>query len=641
MNKNNYEITEVPCSECGDIDYRDIMNMSTQGEYVAQQSVVLTAMNTSFQVIRTLYQANKGTLSKAGGVIKSIFTYLWRQKNSQEEWDNFMKAVEILIAEELSTYARNDAIASVRGLENVLNEYQEALDDLALDPTNSALKDEVKRWVTTVHGQFEATMPTLAVGGYEVQQLVAYAEAANLHLAFLRDVAKFGYQWDLDKTTVANYYKDLKENTQIYTDHCVRTYNTGLEKTKSLMGAINPKDYNKYPYLNPYANGSTNFYKKVLQWNVWNDFRRDMTIMVLDLVALWPTFDPEVYTNPEGVDLELSREVYSTAYGRYGSSTHGGDWKSWEVMETAVDRSPHLVSFLTNLAIYQKTYSSSSTNTKLDQYDGVINTLKTVGSTSTFEDGFAPISKEAYRSVKNIPGEYINGVDLRLGMVPCSLTFKTYSSGTFFAGQCYSHLAQSTFYNLSATIAYHRLSYVNAIDDNFSGYYSGWGIGTWGMGWLHENLKTLNIIHATKSSCIPAVKARILTNSATVIKGPGSTGGDLVKLPGVPSTSDIQVRMNMTREVWKNYRIRIRYATSSSAQLFVGKWTGRWAATANINLAATYSGELTYSAFKLADVPFNITTGEPEFSFELRNNSGGPILIDRIEFIPLEGTFAE
>ncbi|OOR07100.1 hypothetical protein BW897_30550 [Bacillus cereus] len=638
MCQPRYPLTEAPCPERGDIDYRDVMNMSADGGYVEQQGVVLGAITTSFQVIRQLYRANKGTLSTAGGIIKSIFGFLWKKQTVQDQWREFMEAVEILIAKEISEQVISEALAQLKGLEEILIVYQDLLDDLATDPSNLNLQAAVRTQAIAVHDFFIYTMPQLSESGYEVQQLVAYAEAANLHLAFLRDFVMFGQrQWGFEAKTVETYYGYLKTRIQVYTDHCVNTYNKGLEQTKNLMGSINPKDYKKYPYLEPFANSDTNHYQKVLQWNVWNDFRRDMTIMVLDLVVVWPTYDPRVYTNVEGVEIELSREVYSTAYNRYGSSTDMGDWKNWEIFETSVVRPPHLVSFLTRLDIQKKKYDTAPTNTKLDQYDGVINVLNTIGSTSTWDDGFAPISKSEYRTTTQIPGAYINGINIVSGRLPCNLSFTTNSSGTHGVGNCFGH--QQPHYRLSATILHHRLSYVNGMDDNFSGYYSQWGIAAWGFGWVHESLKTSNIIHATRNSLIPAVKARILTNGATVIKGPGSTGGDLVKLPA--ASGDLQVRMTMTREVAKNYRVRIRYAAASKAELFVGKWTTNWAATATISLAATYSGSLTYSAFKFVDVPFNIYTGESTFSFELRNNSGGPVLIDRVEFIPIEGNLDE
>ncbi|HDX9614535.1 TPA: hypothetical protein ROY01_005730 [Bacillus toyonensis] len=631
-----YPLANAPASEWENMNYRDVMNMSIGRTYIEQQDVIGAAISTSIQVIGQLLKLAHPALGVAAGIINSIFKFLWPILNNQSEWDQFMQAVEIMIDQKIDNYARNKALAELQGLQEVLLEYQDTLADLATDPTNPGLQSIVLNQAQTTDNLFRYAMPSFRVQGFEPQLLVVYAQAANLHLSLLRDMVKFGSQWGMPSLTIEGKYQDLKKYIQEYTDHCVITYNQGLQKAKSLIGTLNPKDYNKYPYLNPYSNGgNAHYYGQVLDWNVMNDFRRDMTLMVLDLVVIWPTYDPRQYTNPNGVEIELSREVYSTAYGKVGES-----WENWEVIENAYVRPPQLVSWLTNVAIYLKKYPANTTNTlKLDQYDGVINTLKTTNSTSTWETGFSPLSKPEYRETRNVPGDYINGINMSLGMVPCSLNLTTASSGNFDVGICRYGLAQSNIYYPPVTIPSHRLSYVNAIDNNFSGYYGQWGLGTWGFGWLHNSLKTTNIIHATRSSHIPAVKARILTNGATVIKGPGSTGGALVQLPAV--SGDVQVRMNMTREVWKNYQVRIRYAASSNAQLFVGKWTGSWAATTTLNLAATYSGALTYNAFKYADVPFYITTGEPEFSFELRNDSGGPIIIDRIEFIPIEGNLEE
>ncbi|HDX9614589.1 TPA: hypothetical protein ROY01_005790 [Bacillus toyonensis] len=639
MCQPRYPLAGAPGSECECMDYQSVMNMSDGKSYVEQQGVITNAITTSVQVIRELYRSNKGTLSTAGGIIKAISVFLWKKQHVQDQWKEFMDAVEILIAKEISEQVYSEAIAQLEGLEQVLIVYQDLLDDLATDPSNPDLKAVLRTQAIAVHDFFIYTMPQLKEVGYEVPQLVAYAEAANLHLAFLRDFVMFGSQWGFDTRTVDTYYGYLKTNIQAYTDHCVTTYNNGLEQTKNLMGSINAKDYTKYPYLNPYANSETNHYQKVLQWNVWNDFRRDMTIMVLDLVVVFPTYDPGVYTNLEGIEFELSREVYSTAYNRFGSTTHDGDWKNWEIFETSVVRPPHLVSFLTRLDIQTKKYDSAPTNTRLDQYDGIINVLKKVGLTSTWDDGFAPISKSAYRTTTQIPGDYINGVNLTSARLPCNFSFTTTSSGTKSVGGCY-YSPQPAYYPLSATISNHRLAYVNGMDDNFSGYYSGWGIAAWGFSWLHESLKTSNIIHATRSSHIPAVKGGELEFGGTVVKGPGSTGGDLVKLPAYTGTST-QLRLYIRPEqLGKNYRIRIRYAAQASASLFVGKWIGRWGGSQTLNLNQTYASSLTYGSFQYVD-SFPITTNESEFKLEFRCNSGGPVLIDRIEWIPIEGTLEE
>ncbi|XLP25900.1 insecticidal delta-endotoxin Cry8Ea1 family protein (plasmid) [Bacillus toyonensis] len=639
MPQSRYPFAEAPVFECECMDYQSVMNVSGGQSYVEQQNVVTNAITTSFQVIRELYRSNKSILSAAGGIIKSIFNFLWKKAYAQDQWKEFMQAAEILVNQKISDQVLSEALAQLQGLEEILRVQLDLQDDLATDPSNTILQEQVRNHALNVHDFFIYTMPQLRESGYEVQQLVAYAEAANLHLAFLRDVVMFGFQWGIPSATVETYYTYLKNNIQAYTDHCVNTYNTGLEQTKNLMGSINPQDYTKYPYLNPYANSYTEAYKKVLQWNVMNDFRRDMTTMALDLVVVWPTYDPRVYSNLEGVEIELSREVYSTAYGRVGS-THGGDWKGWEAIETAFVRPPHLVSFLTNLYVYERTYYPGYIGNRQDQFQGVVGTFRDMG-TKTWEDGFRNYRAPAAELIQRvIPGDYINGYDMHLAANPCDYRWKTSSSGTVQTGYCMYTIDQPNIYDFYPNIQDHRLSYVNSMYGSTSSSDT-WGLTTWGLGWLHTSLKQSNIIHATRSSHIPAVKGYHLEFGAVVVKGPGSTGGDLIKLPAY-NTEWTQFRTRVRPErTGTPYRVRIRYAAQANASLFVGKHAGGWRETATLSLTATTSSNTpSYSEFRLIDA-FNTTANESEFQMEFRCNSGGPVFIDRIEFIPIQGTLEE
>ncbi|PEA06278.1 hypothetical protein [Bacillus cereus] len=65
---------------------------------------------------------------------------------------------------------------------------------------------------------------------------------------------------------------------------CVRWYNTGLQEQ----------------YDTRY-------------WSKFNNFRTTMTISVLDTVAVWPTFNPKLYTLP--TKSQLTRMVYTQKVG--------------------------------------------------------------------------------------------------------------------------------------------------------------------------------------------------------------------------------------------------------------------------------------------------------------------------------------
>ncbi|MGG5742196.1 delta endotoxin C-terminal domain-containing protein, partial [Bacillus cereus group sp. IBL03679] len=416
------------------------------------------------------------------------------------------------------------------------------------------------------------------------------------------------------------------------------TYKVGLDKAVALKPNI--KDYNKYPYLKGYttSGSTTDFYIPVIHWNLMNDFRRDVTLMALDLVAIWPTYDIEKYTNPNGVNIQLSREVYSTAYGKVENKS-----QNWEVIERNFVRSPHLVTWLTNLAFYM---SSNPGYFDLEQYAGIKSRLSLTGSNSTWEEGLSPV--QAYSSIQNVTSNDIGGLRITTNEVTCAFDFKNPIGARIKAfGKCYeSSFGGQYAYVHEASIsppsssypATHRLSYGNAMESKLASGTKGLKcVGLFGFGWLHNSLTPENTIVSDKTTQIPAVKGNAVDNGATVVRGPGSTGGDLVRLPAYNqqwTQLRVKVRPSATART-RGYKVRIRYASEGNANLFVGRYDDSygWRENDNYPVERTFSGSMTYSAFTYLDT-FNFSANEEEFKIELRCNSGGPIYIDKIEFIP-------
>ncbi|WP_353054847.1 insecticidal delta-endotoxin Cry8Ea1 family protein [Bacillus thuringiensis] len=522
-------------------------------------------------------------------------------------------------------------------MQNALELYQEAADAWNQEPNNEAYKERVRRQFTATNTVIEQRMPSFRVLGFEVPLLVVFAQAANLHLQLLRDAVKFGEGWDLPSIEIENLYTRLTNRTREYTDHCVNTYDEGLKQARALKG--NPKDYTRYPYLDPYSKDPTygKYYNAPVDWNLFNDFRRDMILMVLDLVAVWPTYNPRVYPNPYGVQIQLSREIYSTVYGRGWV-----DNSSVDAIESTLVRPPHLVTELTNLKFTQR--DPMQGESWYAKFGTVTNTLRYIGSSNTWEESFSAIGLGAMRPVQNVPTTNIGNLSLALSEVPVGFAFYDGYDG-FITGVGESSYA--TWWNgipkaSDSNENSHHLSYVAALGSNNT---AGWWpytypnplLGEWGFGWLHNSLKPENTILSDKTTQIPAVKGNGVEFGATVVRGPGSTGGDLVGLPaynGGWTQLRVVVKPSTTART-RGYNVRIRYASEGNANLFVGKYVvNRWYETGNYNVDRTFSGGMTYNAFKYLDA-ISFAANEEEFKIELRCNSGGPIYIDKIEFIPV------
>lgn len=640
-----YPLMQVTGSALQNMDYKDWMNMSSDGNLVnlgagynasIRDSIITTLSITSY--LCSLAPPPVGpAFSAAAGILSVLLGFLW-PSGTQSTWEAFMNAVEQLINQKLSDYARSKAISELEGLQDALTLYLEAVEDWEKDKNDGAAQERVRTYFRALNLDFVNAIPQFRIQGYEAVLLAVFAQAADLHLLLIRDGFLFGAGWGFKQDEIDDLYVMLQSRTRDYTDYCVFAYNKGLDEAKKLIGKLNPEDFNKYPYLNPYTKDFREqpYYTHVLNWNVVNDFRRDMTIMAMDIVSLWPTYDPKLYSNPHGTASQLSREVYSIAYGKVGEN-----WENWEVIESVFVRPPHLVTWLSNLEIYM----SVTTINNPDQYGGVKNTLSYTGSSTTWKEGFYNNSSIAY--IASIPAQNIGGLIATVQAAPCRLRFldsfgrNIAEVGNPLAGLYTYILDESISTPSSNKEATHRLSFVNAIDASFWTVVqkSGWGLSTWGFGWVHASLTPENMVLSDKTTQIPAVKGYVVEHGATVVKGPGSTGGDLVKLPAY-NNQWTQLRIKVKPVEWakgKAYKLRIRYASETNANLFVGKYvdaTNRFWETGNYAVGQTFSGSMTYDSFKYLDT-FSFTANENEFKIELRCNSGGPIYIDKIEFIPV------
>ncbi|WP_353054861.1 insecticidal delta-endotoxin Cry8Ea1 family protein, partial [Bacillus thuringiensis] len=370
-------------------------------------------------------------------------------------------------------------------------------------------------------------MPSFRVLGFEVPLLVVFAQAANLHLQLLRDAVKFGEGWDLPSIEIENLYTRLTNRTREYTDHCVDTYNKGLDQAYTLQASP--------------QNGG--LYGAEEDWNKFNDFRRDMTIMVLDLIAVWPTYDPLLYTMP--VTVELSRTIYTSVRG-YKPYT------SKSQIEHVIVKPPRLVTWLQNFRIYQGYLEEVYNSCIPSDMVTCKNNLHYTQSGTTWEEG-PPVTNRRYADIYNFSGnigEVVTTVCASGRPFVLELGFRNKS------GQSIGH----TRTGLSTSLTYlynsvpkaenseehsHRLAFLDGLQTTATiypppewpsgpsrpSYESEEFMGIWGFGWVHNSLTETNTIFSDKTTQIPAVKGYHVDHGATVVRGPGSTGGDLVRLP--------------------------------------------------------------------------------------------------------------
>ncbi|PEA01247.1 insecticidal delta-endotoxin Cry8Ea1 family protein [Bacillus cereus] len=564
---------------------------------------VRTAIVASVKVVGTLL----GKFIPGFGMFGPLIDFLW-PKDTEATWRAFMSAVEELVDQKINDLKRSEALSRLEGLLNTLKLYQTAASNWEKDPQNPKLQETVRNQFIATNTFMFGSMPMFRVSGFELPMLTMYAEAANLHLLLLQDAVKFGRSWGMDTVTVNSYQSNLETAIKIYTDSCISTYNQGLEQAKTLP-----------------ADGD------VAKWNAYNDYRRDMTLMVLDLVAIWSTYNTTQYPLP--VNVQLTREIYTELRGWYAGKL--------EITEAQLVRPPHLFTFFQSANLYID-YASPFPLGGIQQtvhYPLGANLETAVkGQTSNYLSKVTATPSDAV----------INRVDTQIFNCVTGLKFYQQYATEPFVTPIWSTFTPGVYPEINMnripiegdqTQANHRMSWI-------SGYWHPvsytppypYNFSCITFGWTHLSADLDNRIYSDSITQIPAVKGYTLEHGAAVVKGPGSTGGDLVRLPAY---NDIwtQLRIKMRMNTWgtgKKYKIRIRYASEGAANLFVGRYvdaTNSWWETGNYAVKQTFSGSMIYNSFEYLDT-FSYTATEPEFKIELRCNSGSSIYIDKIEFIP-------
>lgn len=124
---------------------------------------------------------------------------------------------------------------------------------------------------------------------------------------------QFGAQWGMDPATIETNYGVLLERQNEYSNHCVNTYNSGLEQSRNLQSDLS--NYDQYPWTRDNQSAYSMFrdakgeYRGTENWNLYNRFRKEMTLMALDITSFWSLYNPYYYPFP--VKTELTRELFT------------------------------------------------------------------------------------------------------------------------------------------------------------------------------------------------------------------------------------------------------------------------------------------------------------------------------------------
>ncbi|OUB51426.1 insecticidal delta-endotoxin Cry8Ea1 family protein [Bacillus thuringiensis] len=633
QNKNEYEILDAKRNTCHmsncypkyplandpqmylrNTHYKDWINMCEEASYASSGPSQL------FKVGGSIVAKILGMIPEVGPLLSWMVSLFWptiEEKNTV--WEDMIKYVANLLKQELTNDTLNRATSNLSGLNESLNIYNRALAAWKQNKNNFASGELIRSYINDLHILFTRDIQSdFSLGGYETVLLPSYASAANLHLLLLRDVAIYGKELGYPSTDVEFYYNEQKYYTEKYSNYCVNTYKSGLES------------------------------KKQIGWSDFNRYRREMTLSVLDIVALFPLYDTGLYPSKDGkihVKAELTREIYSDVINDhvYGLMV---PYISFEHAESLYTRRPHAFTwlkgfrFVTN-SINSWTFLSGGENRYfLTHGEGTIYNGPFLGQDTEYGGTSSYIDISNNSSIYNLWTKNYEWIypwtdPVNITKINFSITDNSNSSESIYGAERMNKPTVRTDFNFLLNRAgngpttyndyNHILSYMLINGETFGQKRHGYSFA-----FTHSSVDRYNTIVPDKIVQIPAVKTNLV--GANIIKGPGHTGGDLLKLEYERFLSlRIKLIASMT------FRIRIRYASNISGQMMIN--IGYQNPT-YFNIIPTTSRdytELKFEDFQLVDTSY-IYSGGPSISSNtlwLDNFSNGPVIIDKIEFIPL------
>nr|AGM16381.1 cry protein [Bacillus thuringiensis] len=633
-----YPYANEPTNALQNMNYKDYLRMSEgyDNKYFANPEVFAApgGITTGITIVtKLLGWLGLPFAGETGMALNFILGLLW--PTSGNPWAELMILVEELINQKIEEAVRNKALADLANSGRALQSYLNAFEDWQKNPNIFRSKELVRERFANAEHSLRTEMSSFAIRGFEIPLLATYAQAANLHLFLIKDVQIYGKEWGYTQADIDLFYREQVEFTKEYTEHCINIYNDGLNQLKG---------------------------SNAKQWIAFNRFRREMTLTVLDVVALFPNYDVRMY--PIKTTTELTRTIYTDplGYTKTGSSSTP-PWynygSSFSYIESVAIPAPSLVKWLSQIEIYSK--SARATPQSADYWAGHTITYHYSGNNdqvvANYGDRTNPVivnrynfeQADIYRVSSSVASSTTSGVKL----LTTKAIFDGISTNNGLVSYMYEKL--SNFFNelkdtitelpvqVSSSPTYgdaeqysHRLSYVsNAPTEYSSGGHLILGLIPV-LGWTHTSLTQTNQIHSDSITQIPAVKANSVSSYVTVEKGTGFTGGDLVKFStGFMSTG---IQFNLKIEERKRYRIRIRYAADVNARLSANHF-----GTTFINIKSTMSQDtpLKYNDFQYAETDGTLTLQDSHFSLFLEDSdqSGKSIYIDRIEFIPVDETY--
>ncbi|ALL11835.1 hypothetical protein BTXL6_11205 [Bacillus thuringiensis] len=518
--------------------------------------------------------------------IKEIFNCLWPMNaDSQFIWQLCIAHLESLIQFDMPKSLKHNIFKRLQNIENEMKVYEKSFDEWQRTSNENVKKQELKKIIFNIESFLEECIRFFAMEKYELLLLVIYAQIANLHLLILRISLIYGEELDLTQEEQSVYQNKLISKIKLYTNYCTHQYKRGLFRIKKMQ------DY------------SCNSIEK---WNLFNAYQKDMTLMVLDIISIWPTYDYSRY--PMKTKIELTREIWTDI--QYVSIENDKANLNKEVDFTLCTE-PQIFEWLSTLEFYMR--NSSNTSEFMGNIVGIhYSSYKTHHRKQHISRWWGEKSKYDYKlTVQNLQ-EY---------PVYNSIAQNSYESNQ----------KVIKYIEKESQLLYHRLSRISGViecPDKTN-------VSAITFAWAHVSVQETHDIDNKKLIIqIPASKAwSDETGKLRVIDGI-STGGPLVLLEDTPLTISLNSKIL--------HHLRIRYACNNNGVLRISKKPKLGSLSECIAEQAyktTYEGserDLVFESFDYLDFDFLLgETTSPYLIILERIQGTSPLIIDKIECIPV------
>ncbi|MEC2433660.1 pesticidal protein Cry2Ab [Bacillus cereus] len=190
-------------------------------------------------------------LKKVGSLIgKRILSELWGiifPSGSTNLMQDILRETEQFLNQRLNTDTLARVNAELIGLQANIREFNQQVDNF-LNPTQNPVPLSITSSVNTMQQLFLNRLPQFQIQGYQLLLLPLFAQAANLHLSFIRDVILNADEWGISAATLRTYRDYLKNYTRDYSNYCINTYQSAFKGLNTRLHDM--LEFRTYMFLN-------------------------------------------------------------------------------------------------------------------------------------------------------------------------------------------------------------------------------------------------------------------------------------------------------------------------------------------------------------------------------------------------------